>query len=163
MPAGESGEVVFTTLTREAMPLIRYRTGDLSRFAVDPCPCGSRLRLLEKVRTRLQNRVPLDDDGVVELAALDEALFSLPDILDFRARLEDDTVATLSLHVLSESADPSLERLLREKVEAITGIAHAVAKRRLRVELRMASGPWTSGDGTAKRTIVDSRQQGSRS
>src|SRR5690606_23928917 len=40
LPDGETGEVVFTTLTRTAMPLLRYRTGDISRFLPEPCPCG---------------------------------------------------------------------------------------------------------------------------
>ena len=55
LAAGEEGEIVFTTLTREAMPLVRYRTGDLGRFAVEPCPCGSSLRLLAPVRERLDD------------------------------------------------------------------------------------------------------------
>jgi phenylacetate-CoA ligase len=37
---GEEGELVFTTLTKEAMPLIRYRSGDLARIGVEPCSCG---------------------------------------------------------------------------------------------------------------------------
>ncbi len=37
---GEEGEIVVTPLFREAMPLVRYRTGDLSSFAREPCPCG---------------------------------------------------------------------------------------------------------------------------
>ena len=37
---GEEGELVFTTLAKEALPLIRYRTGDLGRVTVEPCPCG---------------------------------------------------------------------------------------------------------------------------
>lgn len=43
------GEIVFTTLTRDAMPLIRYRTGDFSRWILQPCPCGSQLKRLDKV------------------------------------------------------------------------------------------------------------------
>lgn len=41
------GEVVVTTLTRQAMPLIRYRTGDIGRVLTAPCRCGSSLRRLE--------------------------------------------------------------------------------------------------------------------
>ena len=50
---GEPGEVVFTTLTRRGMPLIRYPTGDVSRFLPDPCPCGTVLKTLERIRNRL--------------------------------------------------------------------------------------------------------------
>jgi phenylacetate-coenzyme A ligase PaaK-like adenylate-forming protein len=52
LPDGAYGEVVFTTLTREAMPFIRYRTGDRSRFLPGPCPCGSILKRLDKVSNR---------------------------------------------------------------------------------------------------------------
>jgi len=52
VPEGEYGEIVFTTLTRKAMPFVRYRTGDRSRFLPDSCPCGSVLKRLEKVGKR---------------------------------------------------------------------------------------------------------------
>ncbi len=53
VPDGEYGEIVFTTLTRTAMPLIRYRTGDISRWNPLPCRCGSVLKRLDKVRGRV--------------------------------------------------------------------------------------------------------------
>lgn len=40
LPYGEVGELVFTTLTKEGMPLLRYRTKDLCSLMNDPCPCG---------------------------------------------------------------------------------------------------------------------------
>ncbi len=40
LPAGEQGELVFTTLTKQAMPLIRYRTRDIAALDDSPCPCG---------------------------------------------------------------------------------------------------------------------------
>lgn len=43
------GEIVVTTLTRKGMPLIRYRTGDFSRWILSDCPCGSSLKMLDKV------------------------------------------------------------------------------------------------------------------
>ncbi len=57
LPDGEPGEVVFTTLTRRGMPLIRYRTGDLARFLPGSCPCGTVLRRLDHVQGRLAGRV----------------------------------------------------------------------------------------------------------
>ena len=44
LPEGAFGELVFTTLTRRGMPLVRYRTGDLTRFLPGACPCGCPLR-----------------------------------------------------------------------------------------------------------------------
>ena len=52
LPEGEYGEIVFTTLTRQAMPLIRYRTGDFSRWLPGTCACGSVLKRLDKVSDR---------------------------------------------------------------------------------------------------------------
>lgn len=52
LPDGKWGEVVFTTLNREGMPFIRYRTGDESRVLNEACPCGSVLRRLDRVKNR---------------------------------------------------------------------------------------------------------------
>lgn len=52
MTDGEWGEIVFTTLTRKAMPFIRYRTGDTGRILADPCKCGSILKRLDRVQDR---------------------------------------------------------------------------------------------------------------
>ena len=47
LPMGESGELVITTLTKEAMPMIRYRTRDITRLTDEPCTCGrTHLRIL---------------------------------------------------------------------------------------------------------------------
>jgi phenylacetate-CoA ligase len=40
LPMGEAGELVITTLTKEALPMIRYRTRDITRLSDEPCPCG---------------------------------------------------------------------------------------------------------------------------
>ena len=40
LPEGQTGELVFTTLTKEAFPLIRYRTGDITSLTAEPCICG---------------------------------------------------------------------------------------------------------------------------
>ncbi|MBW6518793.1 MAG: phenylacetate--CoA ligase [ANME-2 cluster archaeon] len=46
---GERGELVLTSLTKEAMPLIRYRTGDITIIREDECPCGRTHTILDKV------------------------------------------------------------------------------------------------------------------
>ncbi|PIE72799.1 MAG: phenylacetate--CoA ligase [Deltaproteobacteria bacterium] len=52
LPAGEQGELVFTTLTKEALPIIRYRTKDISRLHYETCGCGRTLVRMEKVTGR---------------------------------------------------------------------------------------------------------------
>jgi len=48
LPPGERGELVFTTVTKEGLPLLRYRTGDLSRLIYEKCRCGRTLVRMEK-------------------------------------------------------------------------------------------------------------------
>ena len=52
LPEGEEGELVFTSLTREAFPLIRYRSGDISRLITEPCRCGRTHIRMERVLKR---------------------------------------------------------------------------------------------------------------
>ncbi len=52
LPYGEEGELVFTTLTKEAMPVIRYRTRDRTVLHAQPCACGRTMVRMEKVKGR---------------------------------------------------------------------------------------------------------------
>lgn len=52
VPDGEVGEMVLTTLDREGMPLLRYRTRDLTRILTGPCPCGRTHRRLDRMKGR---------------------------------------------------------------------------------------------------------------
>lgn len=49
---GEIGELVITTLTKEAFPVIRYRTRDLTRLLVEPCPCGRTFKRIQRITGR---------------------------------------------------------------------------------------------------------------
>ena len=52
VPEGEAGELVLTTLTKEAFPMIRFRTGDLTRILPEPCACGRTLRRIDRILGR---------------------------------------------------------------------------------------------------------------
>ncbi len=52
LPPGEKGELVITTVTKEALPLIRYRTKDITRLLYEPCACGRTLVRMEKIEGR---------------------------------------------------------------------------------------------------------------
>jgi phenylacetate-CoA ligase len=52
LPMGETGELVFTTLTKEAFPIIRYRTKDITRLIKEPCICGRNFVRMEKISGR---------------------------------------------------------------------------------------------------------------
>ncbi len=52
LPAGEQGELVITTITKEGIPMIRYRTRDITRLITEPCRCGRTHRRLERMSGR---------------------------------------------------------------------------------------------------------------
>ncbi len=88
LPYGEWGELVFTTLRREAMPLYRYRTGDISRLIGGTCACGHEKPRLDRVLGRISEL-----NKPVSIYALDELLFACDGILDFTASLRGKTLS----------------------------------------------------------------------
>lgn len=52
LPPGATGELVITTITKEAVPLVRFRTGDRCRLETDPCPCGRTFARLSRIEGR---------------------------------------------------------------------------------------------------------------
>jgi phenylacetate-coenzyme A ligase PaaK-like adenylate-forming protein len=160
VPDGVQGEVIFTTLTRSGMPLIRYRTGDLSRIIPAPCPCGTVLKRLAWVRGRLAGRVRLGDGHLLGMADLDVALFSLPGLLDFQAVVTQEN-GTDCLHVNLLIQGGPTEQLFsstRQALENIPPIQKAIADGNLKLApLGIAEGELLS-NGSIKRTIHDQRE-----
>ena len=88
LPDGEYGEVVFTTLTRTGMPLIRYRTGDYGKFIKERCACSSELRLMEKIRKRMDGGIAIGGNEFY-MSDFDEMFFSCDKIVDYSLELEN--------------------------------------------------------------------------
>ena len=88
LPEGEFGELVITTIGMEALPLIRYRTGDYTRVLPGVCPCGSEVLRLDSV-TRLGQEQ--------EMARLDGAVFTLEEVVDCRVKLDGAACAVEAL------------------------------------------------------------------
>jgi phenylacetate-CoA ligase len=59
LPDGEEGELVMTTLQREGMPILRYRTKDLTRIIPGPCACGRTHRRIERIKGRTDDMMIL--------------------------------------------------------------------------------------------------------
>jgi len=57
LPPGQEGELVFTTITKEGFPLVRYRTGDISSLQEGPCPCGRSFRRMARVSGRTDDLI----------------------------------------------------------------------------------------------------------
>jgi phenylacetate-CoA ligase len=137
---GESGEVVFTTLTRRGMPLIRYRTGDISRFIPGECACGTCLKTLEPIRFRAAGKILIGSTAKLTIADLDEVLFSLQEISNYTARLiHISGMDTLKLKVYAaESAAPDLVNRINDSLDAITVIHSGKAAKSLTVQIEIS-------------------------
>ena len=91
LPDGEYGELVLTTIGAEAMPLIRYRTGDFTRI-LPSCKCGGVTKRLDTVSRR---------EGDISMEELDSEMFRIPGLVDYRASL--GAKLTIEARVLCES------------------------------------------------------------
>lgn len=104
------GEIAITTLGREGMPLIRYRSGDIGKMAFDPCGCGSVLPRLLHIKGRRRNSYTTGS-GTVFLSEIAEVAYSDPSVLDFECCIHSDDV-TLTVKTLPGDM-PDLERIDR--------------------------------------------------
>jgi phenylacetate-CoA ligase len=122
---GQEGELVLTSINREAMPLVRYRTRDVTRIIAEPCRCGSILRRIGPLRRWGVTTIRLNG-GKIETSDLDEMLFSIPEIVDYRVvegdGPNDDTLRFLVETVLGTKLNPCLVRDIVEEELQLNGI-----------------------------------------
>lgn len=154
---GSVGEVVFTTLTRQGMPLIRYRTGDIARIISQPCPCGSALRRMERVRGRWGDIVRLDSNCFLTLPDMDEALFRLTDLLDYQATISKASDEKLGLHIDVHMAEgfSLTDYEVLQKLNEVPAIQKGIASNMLEVPtVRFSVDPLWTTTGVSKRKLV---------
>ncbi|HOO90690.1 MAG TPA: hypothetical protein PLA74_07685, partial [Syntrophales bacterium] len=163
---GEWGEIVFTTLTREGMPLIRYRTGDISRFIPAPCPCGTVLKRLEPVFERMSWKITLYSGDILTIGDLDDALFPLCGILDFTAAVsyekgKDRLYVTCRMAGPCEDSGGSMRIIEALRTIPAVGAAEDSGNLKVCADIIHCDAPWPHSRGTAKRTIDKMRMNGS--
>ena len=151
VPDGDFGEMVVTTPLKRGMPLIRYRTGDSGRILPGRCRCGSPLRRLDPAVSRLSEGVSLGG-GELRLEELSEALFAVPGLGDYFARLSG---GTLQLVVCGD-------RGVRERAEAalmsVPAVRREVAQGELRIEIETKHDASPAVPGLGKRQILIDRE-----
>jgi phenylacetate-CoA ligase len=76
---GEIGELVMTTLSREGMPIIRYRTKDLTRFIPGPCGCGRVHRRLDRIKVRADDMIILKGVNIYPMQ-VEQVLMAIPEV-----------------------------------------------------------------------------------
>jgi phenylacetate-CoA ligase len=79
VPDGQTGEVVFTTLTKEGIPVIRYRTRDISRIITGTCGCGRTFRRMERVTGRTDDMLIIRGVNVYP-SQIEQVLMGIPGV-----------------------------------------------------------------------------------
>jgi phenylacetate-CoA ligase len=79
VPDGEPGEVVFTTLTKEGIPVVRYRTRDISRIVPGECPCGRTFRRMERISGRTDDMLIIRGVNVFP-SQIEQVLAGIPGV-----------------------------------------------------------------------------------
>jgi len=79
VPAGVVGELVFTNLTRQGMPLLRYRSRDLASYDDRPCPCGRSSRRISRIQGRTDDMIILKGVNIFPIQ-IDRVLMALPEV-----------------------------------------------------------------------------------
>ncbi|MCQ8903789.1 MAG: phenylacetate--CoA ligase [Methanothrix sp.] len=123
---GERGELVLTSLTKEAMPLIRYRTGDVTYLLEDGCSCGRTSRKLHRFLGRADDMLVVRGINVFP-SQIEDVLLSIPEIGDYFQVIVDR-----KHHGLDE-----LTIQVEMKDEAFTGELADLARLQKKVEERL--------------------------
>jgi phenylacetate-CoA ligase len=79
LPAGTEGELVLTCLTKRALPILRYRTGDVTRLDFEPCRCGRTTVRMARIKGRTDDMLVIKGVNVYP-SQLEAALLTLPDL-----------------------------------------------------------------------------------
>jgi phenylacetate-CoA ligase len=157
LPPAETGELVITTVTKEALPIIRYRTGDLTALNPEPCPCGRTLARMARVFNRTDDMLIVA--GVKMSPSQIEQVISEIEGVEPHYRVIVDHaggVDTLEVQVEVSAAlltgDVrhllSTQDLLRKRLEAALGVAP---------EVKLVEAATLDTDEPRSKRIVDRR------
>ena len=155
---GQYGEVVFTTFNREAMPLIRYRTGDIAAFSTEPCCCGTFLRTLKKVEGRLGNRLQLADGAFCDLKVMEELILEFTEIIDYQVILENNTALTINMTLYDIGNEEIIRKQVMEKVQNYF-LNHYQLLMQIKININWEQRPDQMINSMIKRKIDDQRKE----
>ncbi len=154
LPDGATGELVITSLCREAMPIIRYRTRDITSLIAEKCPCGRTHRRLNRITGR-------SDDMLIVRGAnlypqqIERVLMTFPQVgSNYLIRLEGLDEMIVQVELSSAGFDGQVEHLVQLQNQ-ITEKLRAEVLVKPKVEL-LAPGTLPVSEGKAKR-VIDQR------
>lgn len=124
VPEGELGELVFTTLTKEALPLLRYRTRDITRLIPERCACGRELRRMQRVTGRTDDMLIIRGVNVFPsqieeiLMGVDETTPNYVLVVERKPRGMDELEVQVEVSEETFSDEMSKLEVLSERIRA---------------------------------------------
>lgn len=131
LPHGEQGEIIATTLTKEAMPLLRYRTRDVSRLMTEPCPCGSEHPRIDRILGRTDDMFKIHGVNIYpgqidHILSETEGAGSEYQIVLERERGRDSMVIRVEKRPEVEVSDEEIRTTLRDRIKTQIGLTVGV-------------------------------------
>ena len=123
VPDGDTGELVFTTLTKEALPLLRYRSGDLASLTREPCACGRTFARMSRVLGRTDDMLIIRGVNVFP-SEIERALLAVPELAPHYQLVVDRPGHLDELTVQVEGTVDAT--LVREQLESALGLTARV-------------------------------------
>jgi phenylacetate-CoA ligase len=118
---GDEGEIVFTSLKREGMPLLRYRTRDLACIYPEPCPCGRTHRRISRIKGRTDDMLIVKGVNMFPVQ-IEKMLMAIPEVgSNFQIILdtvEDNDQMTVNVEVSADMFTGDMKQLqdVRKKI-----------------------------------------------
>jgi len=157
LPDGEVGELVMTTLGREGMPIIRYRTRDLTRFLPGTCPCGRAHRRIDRIAGRCDDMIIIKGVNIYPMQ-VEAILMAMPEVGQ-NYLIELDRVGVMDQITIKVEVK---DEFFVEDMRALTGLQRRITSR-LRDEILVTpkvelveAKSLPQGEGKAKR-VIDKR------
>jgi len=159
LPEGEEGELVLTTLTKQAMPMIRYRTRDITAILPGRCPCGRTLRRIRRIGRRSDDMLIIRGVNVfpsqVE-AALLEVEGTLPHYQIILTRQHGLDQMEVQVEVTPEVFSDKIGALEELNAKLVRALDHVLG---IRVDVTLVEPQSIQrSEGKAKR-VIDRRSQ----
>ena len=134
VPEGESGELVITTLTKQALPMIRYRTRDITRATTARCACGRSHLRLQRITGRNDDMLIIRGVNVYP-SQIEAVLIGLPGIAPYYQLVveRNGSLDELTVEIEAASLDHVLEELenrVRHQIKSMIGVTTRVVAKK---------------------------------
>lgn len=123
LPPGETGELVFTTITKEAFPVIRYRTKDITRLMPEPCKCGRTFYRMDRVSGRTDDMLIIRGVNLFP-SQVEHVLMSVEEVEPHYQLIVDRQGSLDTIEVQVEVS----EKVFSDEVKVLEGLSKRIQK-----------------------------------